>query len=241
MRPLRSTSAKRARLGAPIVAIGLATAAAGCGSSMPGSTPAVAQKTPAVAQKTPTLAQTARARTATTTATKPPHATHQHRVTHRKAQHRHAPAKTTPPTKTANKTATTTVRPAVHPTTRRASPTGVVVDARSSSLGTILVGSTGRTLYLFEADKDSRSTCYGSCATVWPPLTTKGTPRAGSGIKPSLLGTTKRTDGTTEVTYNGHPLYYYVADSSPGQTTGQGRNQFGALWFVLSPLGSGLK
>jgi predicted lipoprotein with Yx(FWY)xxD motif len=81
------------------------------------------------------------------------------------------------------------------------------------------------------------STCYGACAALWPPLTTTGKPHAGAGVSASLLGTTKRSDGKVEVTYNGHPLYYYVADTKRGQTTGQGLNQFGAPWWVLTPTG----
>jgi predicted lipoprotein with Yx(FWY)xxD motif len=107
-------------------------------------------------------------------------------------------------------------------------------------LGTILV-SGGRTLYLFEKDNGSNSSCYESCASVWPPLVTKGAPQPGTGVSASLLGTTTRSDGTSEVTYNGHPLYFYLGDSSPGQTGGQGLNQFGALWFVVSPAGNAIK
>jgi predicted lipoprotein with Yx(FWY)xxD motif len=108
---------------------------------------------------------------------------------------------------------------------------------RSTKLGKILVDSHGRTLYLFEKDKGTSSTCLGACATVWPPVTVTGAPRAGDGLVANKLGTTRRADGKTEVTYNGHPLYYYVADTAPGQTLGQGLNQFGAGWDVLSQIG----
>jgi predicted lipoprotein with Yx(FWY)xxD motif len=107
-----------------------------------------------------------------------------------------------------------------------------------SKFGKILVGSHGRTLYDFVADKTTSSTCYGACASLWPPLTVSGAPKAGPGIRASLLGTTKRTDGTTEVTYNGHPLYYYAGDTKAGDTTGQDINQFGALWYVLTANGA---
>ena len=107
-----------------------------------------------------------------------------------------------------------------------------------SKFGQILVDSHGRTLYDFVADKTSKSTCYGACASLWPPLTVTGTPKAGPQIRGSLLGTTKRTDGSTEVTYNGHPLYYYAGDTKPGDTTGQDINQFGALWYVLTRNGT---
>ncbi|CAG6391099.1 hypothetical protein NMG29_36960 [Streptomyces cocklensis] len=104
-------------------------------------------------------------------------------------------------------------------------------------LGTILVDGKGRTLYLFQADKTSTSTCNGSCAAAWPPLLSKGQPKAGSGAQSNLLGTSKRSDGTTQVTYNKHPLYFFAGDSKPGQTNGQDLNQFGALWYVLNPAG----
>jgi predicted lipoprotein with Yx(FWY)xxD motif len=112
------------------------------------------------------------------------------------------------------------------------------VKTASGSLGTFLVDSKGRTLYLWEADKGSRSTCNGACAAAWPPLTTTGHPKASGSAKASLLGTSKRADGSTEVTYAGHPLYYYVGDQKPGDTTGQGSNGFGAPWYVLNPRGS---
>ena len=100
-------------------------------------------------------------------------------------------------------------------------------------MSTILVDASGRTLYLFEADKGTSSTCYNACATYWPPLLTNGAPVAGTGVNPALLGTTKRTDGTTEVTYGGHPLYYVVTDHNPGDATGQGVDNFGAPWDVV--------
>ena len=104
-------------------------------------------------------------------------------------------------------------------------------------LGPILVDSRGRTLYDFPPDKAGMSSCYGACAALWPPVLTTGKPLAGPGVRASLLGTTKRKDGKLEVTYKGHPLYYFVTDRKPGQTTGQGVNQFGAPWWVLSPAG----
>jgi predicted lipoprotein with Yx(FWY)xxD motif len=114
---------------------------------------------------------------------------------------------------------------------------GTSVDISKSAFGRILVDSKGRTLYDFPPDTHGASTCYGACAALWPPLTTVGKPHAGAGVSASLLGTTKRTDGKLEVTYNGHPLYYYVADTKRGQTAGQGLNQFGAPWWVLTPSG----
>ena len=111
------------------------------------------------------------------------------------------------------------------------------VAVAKSPLGRILVDSKGITLYDFVKDRGTTSSCYGACAALWPPLTTKGKPVAGHGVRASLLGTTKRKDGKLEVTYNGHPLYYFVSDRKPGQTTGQALNQFGAPWWVLSPAG----
>ncbi len=96
------------------------------------------------------------------------------------------------------------------------------------------------TVYLFVADHAATSTCYSSCAQVWPPVLTNGAPVAGTGATASLLGTTMRTDGKAEVTYNGHPLYYFATDKKPGDTTGQGVNSFGELWYVLSPAGAAI-
>ena len=114
---------------------------------------------------------------------------------------------------------------------------GTTVAVGKSRLGRILVDSKGITLYDFVTDKGGASSCYGACAALWPPLITKGKPHAGHGVRPSLLGTTKRKDGKLEVTYKHHPLYYFVTDRKPGQTTGQGVNQFGGPWWVLSPAG----
>jgi predicted lipoprotein with Yx(FWY)xxD motif len=111
------------------------------------------------------------------------------------------------------------------------------VSVANSSLGQMLVDGSGRTLYLFEGDTGATSTCNDACAQAWPPLLAPGTPSAGSGASAAELGTTTRADGTTEVTYHGHPLYTYVADTKAGDINGQGLNQFGAKWYVLSPTG----
>jgi predicted lipoprotein with Yx(FWY)xxD motif len=111
------------------------------------------------------------------------------------------------------------------------------VGLRNTPLGRIAVDSTGRTLYLFEKDKSHRSACYGQCATYWPPLLTHGKPMARAGAKQALLGTIRRADGSRQVTYAGHPLYRYVQDQQPGQTTGEGLQLFGGGWDVLSPAG----
>ena len=111
------------------------------------------------------------------------------------------------------------------------------VSLRKLNVGTALVDGQGRTLYLFEADKGPMSTCNGACASLWPPDTTSGKPKAGPGVDAAKLGTTKRSDGTLEVTYNGHPLYRYAPDTKAGEDTGQGLNQFGAKWYVLAASG----
>ena len=115
------------------------------------------------------------------------------------------------------------------------------VSTKTSSLGTILVDANGRTLYLWDADHGSTSTCTAACAQAWPPLTTTATPKATGAAKTALLGTTKRADGSREVTYAGHPLYTFAGDSQPGQTTGEGSNGFGAPWWVVSPAGKALQ
>jgi predicted lipoprotein with Yx(FWY)xxD motif len=108
---------------------------------------------------------------------------------------------------------------------------------KKTSLGRIVVNSHRMTLYLFLKDHRHGSHCYGSCAKAWPPLLTHGKPRAGRGIKASLLGTTKRKNGKLQVTYAKHPLYRYFGDTRPGQTTGEGSTLFGAKWYVVSPSG----
>ncbi|HEX4188032.1 MAG TPA: hypothetical protein VHY83_09060 [Solirubrobacteraceae bacterium] len=123
-------------------------------------------------------------------------------------------------------------------TTPKASATPTSVGTASTPLGTILVDSQGRTLYLFTHDSGSTSACAGECASAWPPLTSSGAPTATSGANASLLGTTKRADGTTQVTYHGHPLYRFVKDTSPGQTNGQGLAAFGGSWFAVTAAGN---
>jgi predicted lipoprotein with Yx(FWY)xxD motif len=110
--------------------------------------------------------------------------------------------------------------------------------ASNGSLGKILVDSQGRTLYLFQADSGTKSACTGACAVAWPPLRASGKSVAGSGISASKLGTTPRSDGKPQVTYNGHPLYRFANDQNPGDANGQGVNAFGGGWFVLSPAGA---
>ena len=136
--------------------------------------------------------------------------------------------------------ATTTSPPAstATPAATASSAASATVGVANSGLGSILVDSQGRTLYLWQADTGPKSTCSGACAAAWPPLLTTGAPTAGGGAKASLLGTTKRSDGAEQVTYNRHPLYLFTGDTASGQTTGQGSNGFGAPWYVLSPGGN---
>jgi predicted lipoprotein with Yx(FWY)xxD motif len=112
------------------------------------------------------------------------------------------------------------------------------VSVHRSKFGRILVDSRGRSLYMFHKDMRGKSTCYGACATDWPPLIASAKLRAGSGAKASLLGMTRRKDGRRQVTYKGHPLYRFIQDTKPGQTNGQGLNFFGGEWNLVSPTGA---
>lgn len=112
------------------------------------------------------------------------------------------------------------------------------VGVTSTSLGDTLVDAQGRTLYLFKKDSGTTSSCTGACADSWPPLIASGAATIGSGAKASLIGATKRPDGTSQVTYNGHPLYRFTGDQNPGDTNGQGVVAFGAAWFALTPSGN---
>jgi predicted lipoprotein with Yx(FWY)xxD motif len=125
------------------------------------------------------------------------------------------------------------------PTTTPAatSARAATVHVASSRLGKILVDSRGRTLYMFKKDKGTKSACVGMCATFWPPLRSSGKPTAGSGAKASLIGTTKRSDGKPQVTYNSHPVYTFVMDKKAGDTNGENKNAFGGRWFAISAAG----
>jgi predicted lipoprotein with Yx(FWY)xxD motif len=109
--------------------------------------------------------------------------------------------------------------------------------AHSSRYGRILFNRRGRVLYLFARDRGGRSNCSGACAKAWPPFLTKGAPRALSGVNAKLLGTTRRSDGTLQVTYAKHPLYYFKEDTKPGQIKCQNVSNFGGLWLVVAPSG----
>ena len=125
----------------------------------------------------------------------------------------------------------------VHPP-KTSTGTPATVRVTSTSLGHILVDAQGRSLYLFKKDAGTTSTCTGACATFWPPLIAPGAPTTGSGANASLIGTTMRQDGKSQVTYNGHPVYLYSGDHNPGDTNGEGVVAFGASWFALSGSGT---
>lgn len=145
-------------------------------------------------------------------------------------------------TSTTSKASSTSTSASTSSTSSTTPPDYEVQVGTVSGLGKVLVNGRGLTLYLFVPDKQSgSSTCYNACAQGWPPLllpTGVTTPVAGAGVQASLLGTTHRSDGTTQITYNKWPLYLWQGDSEPGQATGQGLNNLGGLWYVLSPSGS---
>lgn len=117
---------------------------------------------------------------------------------------------------------------------------GAVVSTHSGPDGTYLTDAKGRTLYLWTADTGSTSTCAGPCTKVWEPYTTSGTPQASGDAQQSMLGTTSRSDGATQVTYADHPLYYYEDDKNAGDMKGQGSNEFGSKWWTVGPDGSAI-
>jgi predicted lipoprotein with Yx(FWY)xxD motif len=118
---------------------------------------------------------------------------------------------------------------------------GTKIMLHKTAVGKVLATSTGRTLYLFMADHKGKSSCYGQCATFWPPVLKKGKLTAGTGVKARLLGTTKRKNGTRQVTYKGHPLYRFKLDKGAGQIKGQNQDFFGGEWFVVSASGKANK
>jgi predicted lipoprotein with Yx(FWY)xxD motif len=119
-----------------------------------------------------------------------------------------------------------------------ASATGTVITTEAGSAGAFLTSGSGRTVYLWAKDGTNMSACSGACAAAWPPVTATGKLTATGGAKASDLGTITRSDGTKQVTYDGHPLYYFVGDSAPDQTSGQGSDSFGAKWWLVAPSGA---
>jgi predicted lipoprotein with Yx(FWY)xxD motif len=142
---------------------------------------------------------------------------------------------------TTTATAAAATAPAASTTsTTAATASGVTIKTAKGSGGTYLAGPNGHAVYLWVADSGGKSACMGTCAKAWPPVVTKGNPTAGSGVDASDLGTTMRSDGTEQVTYKGHPLYYFVADTSAGSTKGQGSDGFGAKWWLVAPSGTAI-
>jgi predicted lipoprotein with Yx(FWY)xxD motif len=131
--------------------------------------------------------------------------------------------------------ATSSALPAAH-------SSNSAIAAASSTVGNILVGSDGKSLYLFARDRNGASSCTGPCAKSWPPYASKRAAlHVGPGVKASLLHTVTRADGTKQLVYNGHPLYTYGGDTKPGDISGQGSNAFGARWYVISPQGAAVQ
>jgi predicted lipoprotein with Yx(FWY)xxD motif len=121
---------------------------------------------------------------------------------------------------------------------RSATQANRTVSLSKTKLGQILVNSKGHTLYMFSKDKNGKSSCSGSCTKFWPPLLQHGKVTAGPGVKASLLGTTRRSNGSMQITYNKHPLYGFVLDKKAGQTNGEGNVAFGGKWHAVSARGT---
>lgn len=113
----------------------------------------------------------------------------------------------------------------------------LTIGAGSGSVGTYLTGASGRALYIWVADGKGKSSCSGACATAWPPLSAGSTPKVTGGASAADISLISRSDGTKQVAYKGQPLYYYVGDTGPGMTNGQGSDEFGAKWWLISPSG----
>ena len=120
---------------------------------------------------------------------------------------------------------------------KTASGQSATLGVANTGLGNVLVNSAGMTLYMFGKDTGTQSTCTGACAQNWPPLRVNGKPTVGSGATASMVGTTARSDGGQQVTYNGHPLYLYSGDQKPGDTAGEGLTLYGGRWYAVSPAG----
>jgi predicted lipoprotein with Yx(FWY)xxD motif len=113
----------------------------------------------------------------------------------------------------------------------------VIKAGKAGDLGTVITDSTGMTVYDFHKDKGTTSSCYGACEQAWPPVITSGKTKASGGAQSSMLGTTKRKDGSLQVTYHGHPLYTFAGDKKPGEANGNDSSEFGAQWYALEPNG----
>jgi predicted lipoprotein with Yx(FWY)xxD motif len=146
--------------------------------------------------------------------------------------------KAPPAATTTTTSATTTKPPSAVPTVSAPKPPITTVKVGPSQFGRILTDGGGRTLYLFTREKSSSSRCYGACAKAWPPLVTRLEPAARGAAQQKLLGTTTRRDGKRQVTYGGHPVYYYVGETKAGQVLCQNVDEFGGTWLVVSPSGA---
>ena len=118
------------------------------------------------------------------------------------------------------------------------STTATMIESHAGSAGSFLTNGSGRAVYLWAADSMNKSTCSGACAGAWPPVTTTGKVTVADGAKAADLGTITRSDGSKQVTYSGHPLYYFAGDSGSGQTNGQGSDSFSAKWWLVAPAGA---
>ncbi|MFD8785097.1 hypothetical protein [Kitasatospora sp. NPDC059599] len=149
-----------------------------------------------------------------------------------------APATTAPATATGSPTAAPTSAESASPS---AAISGTAATISSTTVGkyqNFLVDARGKSLYLFEADTSSASTCYDACATAWPPALTTGAPTATNGVDQAKLSTSTRKDGTTQIVYNGHPLYYFEGDTAQGDTNGEESSAFGATWYLINTAGN---
>jgi predicted lipoprotein with Yx(FWY)xxD motif len=137
-------------------------------------------------------------------------------------------------------TSTASSAAAASSTASNVAASGAVVKVTHGAKGVYLVDGSGRALYLWVADRNGMSSCSGACAQAWPPLTTKGAPTGSGGVASAKLTTVTRSDGTKQVVYNGHPLYFFAGDTGAGTTTGQGSTSFGAKWWLVTPAGAAI-
>jgi predicted lipoprotein with Yx(FWY)xxD motif len=137
-------------------------------------------------------------------------------------------------------TASTSTSSSTAATSTTAAAPSITIGTAKSHGQTYLTGASGRAVYLWVADAMDKSSCSGACAQAWPPVTATGKPAASAGVNAADLGTIKRSDGSEQVTYNGHALYYFAGDKTAGTTTGQGSNSFGAKWWLVAPSGSAI-
>jgi predicted lipoprotein with Yx(FWY)xxD motif len=142
----------------------------------------------------------------------------------------------TPPTSSAPSPSPSGSAESSSPSPEQSAPTGLVVRTADSDFGRMLFDARGQAIYLFDKESTSRAECYGECARAWPPVLTDGEPQAEGSARAGLLGTTQRRDGSTQVTYAGHPLYYY-AHEGPNQVLCHDVVEYGGRWLVVTPAG----